>query len=362
MLSLFSRTINKIRGSGDEAVTIPPMDGALRPNARVEEAKLLCALDAPDNLVFVGDHLLLSSGNAILKVDPKSGIVSAVEEFASRITSLARHPSGVLAVGLEEGRIVIRGGVHDGSALSEIRGRRIVCATAATFEDEHSLLVCLGSQKFAASDWKRDLMTKQASGSVWRVNLRTHEAICLADNLAFPYGVEVVGAGQIIVSESWRHRLLLVGSNGAIRPALVDLPGYPARIAKDASNTGFLVAMFAPRTQLVEFVLREDDYRRDMVASIDPEYWIAPSLHAPKSFLEPLQGGALKQLGELKPWAPSRSCGLVIRLDGAYRAVDSFHSRANGTRHGITSCVAVNGDVVAAAKGGNSVIVLGLRE
>jgi hypothetical protein len=34
----------------------------------------------------------------------------------------------------------------------------------------------------------------------------------------------------------------------------------------------------------------------------------------------------------------------------------SFHSRANGTRHGITSALFHQGAVIAAAKGGNAIL------
>ena len=46
-------------------------------------------------------------------------------------------------------------------------------------------------------------------------------------------------------------------------------------------------------------------------------------------------------MGIHKPWAPSRSYGLVVRLDAAMRPVASFHSRANGHRHGVTSAIEV---------------------
>ena len=77
------------------------------------------------------------------------------------------------------------------------------------------------------------------------------------------------------------------------------------------------LALFAPRNQLVEFVLREDDYRRRMIETIDPAFWIAPSLSSGASFLEPIQGGARKKLNMLKPWSPSWSYGLVARCDVA---------------------------------------------
>jgi hypothetical protein len=63
-------------------------------------------------------------------------------------------------------------------------------------------------------------------------------------------------------------------------------------------------------------------------------------------------------MGIHKPWSPSRSYGLAARLDADLRPIASFHSRADGTRHGITSVVEAQGLVLASAKGGNAIIGL----
>ena len=64
-----------------------------------------------------------------------------------------------------------------------------------------------------------------------------------------------------------------------------------------------------------------------------------------------MQGGGLKQLGILKPWAPTRSYGLVVRRDAEGEPRASFHSRADGRRHGITSCVEADGRSAGDCKG-----------
>jgi len=99
-------------------------------------------------------------------------------------------------------------------------------------------------------------------------------------------------------------------------------------------------------------VLRENRYRKLMMRQIDPQFWVAPTLRSSsKAFLEPLQAGGVKQLGIMKPWSPVRSYGMVIRLDDNFRPVASLHSRADGTRHGITSCIEHNGRLLLAVKG-----------
>ncbi|MGH6893928.1 MAG: hypothetical protein ACREEP_16915, partial [Dongiaceae bacterium] len=64
----------------------------------------------------------------------------------------------------------------------------------------------------------------------------------------------------------------------------------------------------------------------------------------------------VKTMGIHKPWSPTRSYGLVVRLDVDLRPVVSFHSRAGGRRHGITSVIEADGRVLAASKGGNAVL------
>ena len=88
-----------------------------------------------------------------------------------------------------------------------------------------------------------------------------------------------------------------------------------------------------------------------MMAEIDPEYWIAPALKSGQTFLEPMQGAHLKTMGVVKPWAPPRSYGLVIRLNDGRRAALPLHSRVDGENHGIVAAVEFDGALYALAKG-----------
>jgi hypothetical protein len=103
-------------------------------------------------------------------------------------------------------------------------------------------------------------------------------------------------------------------------------------------------------------VLAEDRYREDMIAEVEREYWIAPTLSSGRVFLEPLQCGSVRTMGIHKPWSPSRSYGLLVRLDAELRPVASWHSRAGGRRHGVTSALALPGRVLVAAKGGDAIL------
>ena len=344
-----------------KAVTIPPMDGALRPNTALDDgaAELLEAA-APDNLAAGGGHVFYSTGNDLLRLPAYGeGGPAAVARFDAPVGALACSPDGAIAIALDDGRILIKDGTLDGKTLTPTDFGGLACPTALAFADAGTLLVCQGSSAHRASDWVVDLMSKNASGSLWRVDLAAGRASKLAGDLAFPYGVLANAAGGgVVVAESWRHRLLRIGTEGGgSEPVLTKLPGYPARLAPTADGGAWL-CLFAPRNRLIEFVLEEDAYRADMIREVERAHWIAPALSSGAGFLEPLQCGGVKTMGIHKPWSPTRSYGLLVRLDRTLRPVASFHSRANGRRHGITSAIEQDGRVLMTSKGGNAILGL----
>jgi hypothetical protein len=329
------------------------MDGALRPNQTLERASIAIEIRAPDNLVSYREDVLFSSGHELRAL----GSNSVLRSFERPISCVAAAPDDRLAVGLLGGEVVL---VQPDGTTSSLPGGVTAHASALAFHED-VLIVCRGSAKYSPDQWKRDLMeagvSKPGSGSVVLIP-RDGAARIVADGLRWPYGV-AAHEKRLIISESWSHRLLELDPLGAAspRPVLTDLPGYPARICT-ASDGGLWLAVFAPRSQLIEFVLREDGYRRRMLNEIDSDFWIAPTMANGRSFLEPIQGGALKQMGVLKPWAPSRSYGLVIKLNATFEPVVSFHSRADGTRHGTTSVLEHYGRLYVASKGGDVIVCL----
>jgi strictosidine synthase-like protein len=362
MINKIISAFERFRGGWSTAVSIPLMDGALRPNNVLEDSPAVLSVEAPDNLAFDGERILFSSGSAVFELKDFDGSAKKerIAEFGLPISCLAAFGDGSIAVGLSDGRVLLQGGAHNGLILSSVGDRPIVCPTAALFADAHTLFVCLGSRQHSPQDWKYDLMERNASGSVWRVDLTNEESTCFADRLAFPYGIVAPRDGSLVVSESWRHQLIAIKIGLEPEIILDNIQGYPARIYPVANGDGVWLSVFAPRNQLIEFVLRESKFRSVMMKELDPEYWIAPSLGRVRSFLEPMQGGALIRLGRIKPWAPSRSYGLVIGLDSNYRPKTSFHSRADGMRHGITSCLEIGGKVLATSKGDNVIVAIDL--
>lgn len=348
--------VDRFLGRGEAAVTVPALDGALKPNNVLEQAPAGIAVEEPDNLVLTEAGLLFTSGPRLLKAEVGSHTI--VREFPVTISALAVSQGGAIAVAF--GKTVQ---VFDEVAAERPRVSTDVATgiTAFAFDGEASLLATVGSSKNGLDDWQADLLNQEHAGSLWRVDLTSGAVSQLASKLAWPSGVIVAPDGNIIISEGWQKRLVRLDRNGKILGQVIeDLPGYPGRISASPGG-GYWLSIFAPRSQLIEFVLREPKYRKTMMAEVDKEFWIAPALRSGQSFREPMQGGALKQMGILKPWAPTRSYGLVIELSSGFVPVRSLHSRAGGRRHGITSAVE-GGDVLwATSKGGHEVIAVTLE-
>jgi hypothetical protein len=361
VIRAFRRALDALTGDGDFSVTVPPMDGALNPDNRLEDATAIASAEAPDNLCLFGSKLLYSSAAEVFEVDAAANALAAKPyvAFASPVTALAARGEA-LAIALAEGGLLIRGGPHDDLRLDAVGGRALTCVTALAYADDQTILICLGSEKHPSEQWKHDLMERGASGSVWRVDLGSKAATPMARGLAFPFGVLPLSDGAL-VTESWRHRVVKLRPDFSPEPVLTDLPAYPARIAPSADGKGAWLALFAPRRQLTEFVLREPAYRKQMMQEIAPDHWVGPTLAPMKSFLEPLQGGTLKKLAAIKPWAPSRSYGLVARLDEHWQPRSSMHSRADGQRHGVMSTIEANGRLFATSRGAEAVIAVDLR-
>ena len=343
---------NSVFSRGDAGISVPAMDGVLKPNMALDGAEQVSRLPEIDDLAFVEGSIVASAGNALHVVPANSGRKKAgfVASFESEIGFVTALGDGGLAVGvLGQGvQTGVPGGFRKIGLAPDVAG----CMTAAAALPDGRLAICIGSRSNSAADWKRDLMEHGQSGQVLLLDVRSGKQQLVADGLAYPYGIAVQTDGRLIVSESWRHRVIALDTRGSRPPEVLldDLPAYPARLTP-ASDGGFWLALFAPRRQLFEFVLREDGFRQDMMANVPLGEWVGPSLAAWSRYDHPLQQGSVRQMGLLKPWAPSSSYGLVVKCDSAMRPVKSWHSRADGRMHGVTAVCEAGGNVFAAAKG-----------
>jgi hypothetical protein len=346
---------NRILGRGEATITVPSFDGALKPNQTLESATILLECEAPEDLATDGDSLLIADGARLLRLAGSSP--TTVRTFERPISALATLPSGGLAVALSGTEVHVYDTIAAKTPASVFTGELHAVNSLAPASDG-TLIATDGSSARGVGDWARDLMELGQTGRVFLLDPRTHTTRRLAGGFGYAFGA-VASGSDVLVSESWRHRLISISPHGAIRVVLHHLPVYPSRLVP-ATGGGFWLTAFTARTQLVEFVLREPAYRRRMIAEIDPEYWVVPRLRSGGSFKEPLQGAHIKTMGVMKPWAPPRSYGLVVRLgaDGLPRY--SLHSRADGVNHGIVAAVELGGDLVMIAKGPGRILKLPL--
>ena len=130
------------------------------------------------------------------------------------VTSMAAS-ADLLAVAVEGEGIRIES--PDGASSEPIRLDALgaPCVTAMAFADSSTLLVAVANRdRNPAHDWKRDLMTKTAAGSIWRIDIGTRTAVSIASGLAFPSGI-IVSKDRLFVSEAWRHRVISMGIDGS---------------------------------------------------------------------------------------------------------------------------------------------------
>jgi len=332
---------------------VPVMDGAIKPNRLLDDAALVAELPGIDDLASDGHALYASAAQTLYRID--GGAATPVHRFDAEISALAVR-GGLFAVALAGRSIrVFDAAWAEFARLDALAGRPLFSVNALAFMGDDQLVFSDGSERRGPADWCRDLMELGSTGRAGRWNFRGGAPSELARGLTYAYGVMPQG-DAVLVSESWRHRVTRVGGQGAAAlPA--ELPGYPSRMAP-AAGGGYWLACFVCRTQLVEFVLREKAYRERMLVEIDPRYWIAPALSSGHSFLEPLQGASVKQMGVLKPWAPPRSYGLVLRVDATGQVIGSLHSQVDGRHHGITGLVEHAGRLHVASKGAGRLLAV----
>ncbi len=357
MIASLREFVNRVLGRGEATITVPSFDGALKPNQALGSAETLLECEALEDIAVDGTSLLVADGPRLLRL--AGSPATTLRTFERPISALAMLPGGRLAVALGGTEIRI---YDDVAAENPVRvfNNDLHAVNALAAAPDGTLIATDGSLERGVDQWAWDLMELGQSGRVFRLDPKTGAMTRLARGLGYAFGA-VASGSDVLVSESWRHRLISISPDGASKVVLGRLPVYPSRIAP-AGGGGFWLTAFVARTQLVEFVLREPAYRRRMIAEIDPEYWVVPRLRSGNTFKEPLQGAHIKTMGVMKPWAPPRSYGLVIRLgaDGLPRY--SLHSRADGDNHGIVSAIEFGDHLVMVAKGPRRILRLPLAK
>lgn len=350
---------DKLLGRGDAAISIPTLDGACKPNRILEDAKVVGSFDAPEDLATDGESVYVSDGARILRFE--QGRFVEHLRLDATITALACLPGGGFAAALDGRKVKVFGGAHDGAEWSTAAGRAFVSVNAISAPNEGRLLVTEGSATRPYEQWCFDMMELGTTGRLLELRVdQPGQARELRNGMRYAFGC-VQARDAIWIAETWKNRLVRADAKPK-DPAVVDwLPGYPCRMTP-APDGGFWLCAFAGRTHLIEFVLREPAFRKRMINEVDPRYWIAPALSSGDDFLEPLQGAHVKTRGILKPYAPPRSYGLVIKLDASGQPVSSFQSRLDGKHHGAVAAVECLDVLYVLAKGPKRVLQIPLNQ
>jgi hypothetical protein len=363
-MALIRDVIDRVLFPNREAHAIPVLDGPFSPNSRLDTARQLGApIERIDDFVLgTNGALYVSSDDRILRCTGSDYAErSVLAQLPGKVGGLAwTHDDRLLACVSGRGVVALSPAGASVGTLAAASGKPIECPTAVTVADDGTIYVCDGSRANRCEDWLPDLIQhREPSGRLIACSTGLADARVIADGLAWPAGAAVSGNGsEVLVSESWAHRLSAFPRNGSARRTIVkNFAGYPARLAANPDG-GYWMAFFGMRTQLIEFVLRERAFCDAMMARVPRELWIGPNLEGRFDYREPTQIGRIKKLGIQKPWAPPRSYGLVARLDREGEAVESLHSRVDGRLHGVTSVRRIGGRVLAAVKGRDLLVQL----
>ena len=253
-----------------KAVTIPPLDGALQAEHGARRGEAVRRSGAARQSLQRRRPARLHLGQ---RASPSSRTAAVVGELRR-----ARCGARRLA-----DRAAWRSALDDGGAVRcRRRDRRcrscLACPIALAFGAGRR---ALRAQRLGAApavrtgpstSWRRTPPAR-----VWRVDPGTRRAPGVGTGLAFPCGLLVDAAMRVVVTESWRHRLVRIGRIGGAPSRSSQLPGYPARLPP-AADGGSGSALFAPRNRLIEFVLAGGRYRADMMREVPRANWIAPAL------------------------------------------------------------------------------------
>jgi hypothetical protein len=334
-----------------QATPSMPLEGALGPNGRLDEADALPMVEPEALCVNRDGQLLVSSGANVFRIERWAEEPELWGRFDARVSALSVSRGGRVAVGLAGGRIAVRD--TSGEPLSGWTPSLAPRAVAdCLFLSEDELAVVdhgYGPQEpiLSLAPWD-----PVARGQVIGIS-RSGETRMIAAALHCPMGIALGPNGALVVTELERARV--VEASGKVLQA-----GYPAYLGRIRKiDNGYVLACLSRRDPLIEFLKTEREFVVRMKASIDPRHWISPRETPEFSHDFPIELGATRLFGEIKPWAPSFSYGLVIETDRAMMPIGSAHSRANGIRHAISDVVAWNGSLIAVSRASHEILKFG---
>ena len=326
------------------------LEGVMGPNGRLDDADAV-PMAAPEAVcVNPAGELLASSGSNVFRIQQWGKEPELWGSFDAPVSALAASEGGRVAVGLSGGRIVVRNASGEPlSGWTPTSGPRAVADCLFLSEDELAVVdhgYGPDEPLLSIAPWD-----PVARGQVLGIS-RSGKTRVIAAGLHCPMGVAVGPDGALALTELDRARV--VEASGRVLQA-----GYPAYLGRIRKiDNGYALACLSRRDALIEFLKTEPEFVARMKARIEPKHWISPRVIPEFSHDFPIELGATRLFGEIKPWAPSFSYGLMIETDPAMMPVSSAHSRANGTRHAISDVVSWNGALVVVSRGSGAILKL----
>jgi hypothetical protein len=291
---------------------------------------------------------LASSGSNVFQIEQWGDKPDLWGSFESPVTALAVSPGGRIAVGLSDGRIVVRDASGEPLSGWTPSSKLRVVADCVFLTEEELAVVDHG---YAPNDPILSLAPwdENARGRVLGVS-RSGETRVIATGLHCPMGIALGPDGGVAITELERARV--IDASGRVLQA-----GYPAYLGRIRKiDNGYAIACLSRRDPLIEFLKTEGEFVGRMKAKIAPALWISPRVSPAFSHDLPIELGATRLFGEIKPWAPSFSYGLVIETDRSIMPVGSAHSRANGARHAISDVAIWNGSLIAVSRASSEIL------
>ncbi|MGB3864467.1 MAG: hypothetical protein WBA29_02410, partial [Xanthobacteraceae bacterium] len=87
MIAALRNLTDNVLGRGSAAITVPPFDGALKPNQILEHAEVVAEFAAPNDIASHGGTLYIADGASILRL-ADGGAPQPLRRFDREVTAL----------------------------------------------------------------------------------------------------------------------------------------------------------------------------------------------------------------------------------------------------------------------------------
>ncbi len=202
MIALLKEISDRLLGRGEAAITVPPMDGPLKPNHIIDNAEVVAELD-DGNECFRRRTLCIAKGPNLSRLQPggEKEVVSAFPEALSGPARAARP--GHLGRDRRKGSRGRRQ-IESASSRRSVGGKPLGCVTALSACRDGGMLATDLSVDTGPNEYARDLLSHGKSGRILRLTPDGSGDRELVAGLRYPFGAYEV-ANELWFSESGNH-------------------------------------------------------------------------------------------------------------------------------------------------------------